>query len=113
MEIGADVFAHEFGLARPDARLAMRRVAHVLCGEYGGQRLYVAKDMQFALDKRDLGIWAAFNGSNVPELAAEHNLTEQQVRNILAYMRKANAGRGCATASFGGLPDANPAGKSI
>lgn len=61
------------------ARMLVERISQRL----GGQLIYVAKRNREALEARNTLICAAFNGRNITELAAEHQITERQVRNIL------------------------------
>jgi Mor family transcriptional regulator len=63
-------------------RLA-RMLAERISQRLGGRLVYVAKRNREALEARNASICAAFNGRNIPELAAEHQITERQVRKIL------------------------------
>lgn len=93
VELGTEVLAQQLGIAPAQAQAAMREVAWRLCREYGGQRLSIPKDTQYPLDQRDDRLYAAFTGNNIAELVAEFDLTEQQVRNILAHKRKREVAR--------------------
>lgn len=88
VEIGAQTLAKQLNIPDGRARAAMREIAHQLCREYGGQSMYVAKDDEFRLNERDRVLWQAYTGSNVPELASQFNLSEVQVRNIIAHVRR-------------------------
>ena len=72
----------------------MREIAHALCAEYGGQMLYMPRDTDFALIRRDLDIAAEHNGTNTAELAKKYQITSRQVYTILAYVRRLRTGRG-------------------
>jgi Mor family transcriptional regulator len=89
IEIGTGEIVRQLAVPETQARVAMREAAHLLCNEYGGQRVYIPQDREYALELRDMQIWHEFNGHNAPELAAQHALTEQQVGNILAHVRRA------------------------
>lgn len=95
VEIGAEVFAkQQLSLPAAQVQAAMREVAHILCREFGGQRLSVPKDIQYPLGLRDTKLCAAFTGANIAELAFDFDLTEQQVRNILAHVRHSRSRSG-------------------
>ena len=93
VEIGTAELAHQLGVPAVQAQVVMRDVAHSICREYGGQRLSVPQDIQHPLEQRDEQIYRAFDGTNYPELAAKHGLTVQQVRNIIAYVRRKEIAR--------------------
>lgn len=88
VDIGTGRLAEDAGLEAGRARFVMREIAHALCLEYGGNEVYVPKDLELQLDKRDLQIWERFKGDNTWQLAAEFGLTERQIRYICAVMRK-------------------------
>lgn len=95
VEIGVGVFAKQrLALPATQVQAAMREVAHTLCREFGGQRLSVPKDIQYPLEQRDTKLFAAFTGANIAELAFDFDLTEQQVRNILAHLRRSRSRSG-------------------
>lgn len=91
VEIGVEVFTSQLDVPTERAKAAMREVAHQLCREYGGQRMSVPQDMQYPLDQRDQELWDAYTGNNIPDLAARFALTDQQVRNIIGYVRQREA----------------------
>jgi Mor family transcriptional regulator len=91
VEIGVDVFGKQLALPATRTRAAMREVAHTLCSEFGGHRLSIPMDIQYPLEQRDAKLSAAFTGNNIAELAADFDLTQQQVRNILAHVRRARS----------------------
>lgn len=88
VEHGVAVLAEQLGLQPQQAQAAMREAAYRFCRDYGGQRVSIPQDIQYPLEQRDAQLWARFNGANVAELAGEFGITEQQVRNILAHMRR-------------------------
>lgn len=77
----------ELGLTEPQAREAMREVAHNLAGEYGGTYMYVPKDREFELTKRDMEIYERLQGGNANDLAIEYRLGVQQIYSINRYVR--------------------------
>lgn len=87
-EIGATMLARDLGIEQAAGETVMRDIAHALATEAGGSYVYVPKDREFQLLKRDLEIWHAHTGNNVPELARAHGISETQVYNILAHMRR-------------------------
>lgn len=93
VEIGARTLAEQLSIPHAQAEMAMRGVAHVLCQEYGGQSIYVAKDTEFDLQLRDLALWQAFSGSNVTDLAVQFGISERQVEYIVAHMRRTESAR--------------------
>ena len=83
VEIGAATLVEQLAVPEQQAREAMREVAHKLANEYGGAFMYVPKDQEFALDKRDLQIFERLErGSNVYDVARDHGLTERQVYSV-------------------------------
>lgn len=88
VEIGSQRLAEDAAVEPGMARAVMREVAHTLCCEYGGNEIYVPKDLELPRDKRDEEIWRRFSGDNTWALAAEFGLTERQIRYICAAMRK-------------------------
>lgn len=53
----------------------------------GGGALYIPRGLNYELSLRDLEIWNKFKGDNIAELAIEYELSQMQVRNILAVAR--------------------------
>lgn len=91
VDIGVAVLSEDLRLDADKVRASMREVAHSFCSEYGGQSLYLPRDFEIALEKRDIKIWESYNGRNSFELSQEFNLTDRQIRFILAMMRKREA----------------------
>lgn len=87
-EIGAAVLVRDLGMDPQRATATMREIAHDLAKEYGGQNVYIGRDLEFDLTKRDMEIYRAHNGRNVPELALRYKLSEVQIYNILAHVRR-------------------------
>lgn len=87
VELGSAAMT-SLGVNAETAREAMRDVAHDWCREHGGQQLYLPRDVDFGLSRRDLEIWEAFSGSNTTALAERHGLTVRQVQSILRRVRR-------------------------
>lgn len=89
VEIGTATLVEQLGVPEKQAREAMREVAHKLASEYGGSFMYVPKDRDFALDKRDLQIHQRLErGSNVYDVARDYGLTERQIYAVYQLVRK-------------------------
>jgi Mor family transcriptional regulator len=82
-----------------DAQAVMRAVAHAVCAANAKCVIYVPGDQQWALIERDISIYRAYQvtcptgarpvtGERVQELAAEHNLTIQQVYNVIRRLHR-------------------------
>ena len=100
MEIGGAHLVAVAGMTAQDATAAMRLIAHQFCERNAKCMLYIPEDLQFGLVERDTKIWAAyqidgpdgtrkFTGARVEQLAAEHELSLQQVYNIIRREGKA------------------------
>lgn len=87
VDLGSRELVEQLTLPEPQARELMREIAHNLARHYGGQFMYCPKDQEFALTKRDMLIFEAFNGSNAHELGEQHNLTVRQIYSIIKYVR--------------------------
>jgi Mor family transcriptional regulator len=64
-------------------------LTEALRDELGGQRMYVTKGRQLTLSRRDMDIYAAFNGRNQHLVARQFNLCEERVRQILRRVQAA------------------------
>lgn len=87
VDLGARALTEHCGLAETQAREAMREIAHNLSREYGGQYMYVPKDQELELTKRDLVIYERLQGGNANDLAKEYGLSVQQIYAINRYVR--------------------------
>ncbi|WP_310460434.1 Mor transcription activator family protein [Sphaerotilus sp.] len=87
VEIGAVRLQEDAGIETDQSRIIMREVAHNFCDEYGGAHVYLPRDVELPLEKRDKAIWDAYTGDNTQELARRFGLTERQVRYIIKLMR--------------------------
>lgn len=57
---------------------------------WGGQLLYIPKDYQANISRRDHQIYAEFNGKNHSELATKYNITTNRIYDIVRQIRKNN-----------------------
>ncbi len=100
MEIGGRHLVATLGMQEQDAQATMRLIAHRFCERNAKCMLYIPEDLQFGLVERDTKIWEAyqldgpdgarkFTGARVEQLAAEHELSIQQVYNIVRREGKA------------------------
>ena len=88
VELGSRALVDKCGMADLQARQAMREIAHELAKEYGGTYMYVPKDQELALNKRDMEIHARLQDGNANELAREFGLSVQQIYSINRYVRE-------------------------
>lgn len=65
-----------------------RNCAHDICARCGGTWLYVAKDAEFDLTKRDREIFERYKGYNMPELVAEYGVTHTRIYQIVAQVKR-------------------------
>ena len=68
------------------ARLAVVQLLH-LAREIGGRAVYLAKGVAVRLSARDRELCGKFRGNNYAQLAAEYDLTEMRVRQIIGAWR--------------------------
>lgn len=85
---GAAVVMQDHGIAIEVAEQAGAAIADLLADNWGGQVITVPKDHAFKLSIRDQEILAAFDGTNLPELAKRCNMTERGVRKLLVRAHK-------------------------
>jgi Mor family transcriptional regulator len=80
------------------ARALATRIAHRLCFEYGRTQMYIPAVIELELTERDAEIYRKygddspnarrFTHARLRELAAEYNLTERHLYNVLALARR-------------------------
>lgn len=92
VELGTRNLVEQCQLPEPQAREAMRQIAHALARNYGGSYMYVPKDSWFALSERDVEIYRRLMGGNANELAREFGLSVQQVYAINRHVRAGRDG---------------------
>ena len=88
VELGTRTLVKQCGLPEAQARESMREIAHNLARNYGGSYMYVPKDSEFQLTKRDLEIYGRMIGGNANELAREFDLSVQQIYSINRHVRE-------------------------
>jgi Mor family transcriptional regulator len=66
-----------------DATELARDCTHDICVEYGGRYMYVVKDVQYDLSKRDREIYNAYNGRNMLQITAKYRITHTRVYQIV------------------------------
>jgi Mor family transcriptional regulator len=88
VDLGAATLVHQCGLTEVQAREAMREIAHNLAREYGGTYMYVPKDQELPMTKRDLAIYEELRSGNVNEVALRHGLSVQQIYAINRHVRE-------------------------
>lgn len=57
---------------------------------FGGETIYIPKTESVVRAGRDRTIYQEFHGTNYRELARKHNLSVQQIRNIVRDQRRKN-----------------------
>lgn len=88
VELGTRTLVEQCSLPESQARESMREIAHNLARNYGGSYMYVPKDSEFQLTKRDLEIYGRMVGGNANELAREYDLSVQQIYSINRHVRE-------------------------
>lgn len=97
--VGSKELTEHFGLPDTQAREVMRQIAHKVCFLNKKCVIYVPEDLDFELSKRDEEIWAdyqtdgpngvrKFDPRRVDQLAQQHDLTTQQIYNIIRLMKR-------------------------
>ena len=88
VELGTRTLVEQCALPESQARESMREIAHDLARNYGGSYMYVPKDSEFQLTRRDLLIYDRMVGGNANELAREYDLSVQQIYAINRHVRE-------------------------
>lgn len=88
VDLGTRTLVEQCSLTEPQARESMREIAHNLARNYGGSYMYVPKDSEFQLTKRDMEIYERMIGGNANELAREFDLSVQQIYSINRHVRE-------------------------
>lgn len=83
----------ELGVDQAKADELARNCAHDICARYGGSFMYVAKDVEFDLTKRDREIFDRYNGINMAELVAEYGITHVRIYQIVAQIKAELVGK--------------------
>ncbi|MBX3589033.1 MAG: Mor transcription activator family protein [Ramlibacter sp.] len=77
----------DVGVLPVQAEEIARDCAHDICAGHGGLFMYVPKDVEFTLTKRDLEIFERYNGRNMPELVEEFGVTHIRIYQIVAKVK--------------------------
>ncbi len=88
-----DDLVQHVGMKPEDAYDTARAVIHRLGKEFGGDQFYLARDMAFPLQERDMEIFRRFNGTNYDHLAREFGLSVMRVRQIVEFVRAAEVAK--------------------
>jgi Mor family transcriptional regulator len=115
VSLGSRELAKLADMPEEEAKTAMTAVANSMCFAWGGQTVYVPQSLELRLTERDERIFLAYKqhgptGSRphsrerVEELAAEFELSDRHVYNIVALATKREQARRQPT-----LPGIDPA----
>ena len=70
-------------MERQQAVEVSKKLSHHLTSNWGGQLIYVPKNLLGRVSERDLKIYKEFNGKNHVELARKYDLTVQHIYRIV------------------------------
>ncbi|WP_373100812.1 MULTISPECIES: Mor transcription activator family protein [Pasteurellaceae] len=68
-------------------------IAHKIAHAWGGEVIYIPRNLILLLNERDRKIWQEFNGFNHRELARKYKVSMQWVYQIVKKMRKEEIAR--------------------
>lgn len=71
----------------PAPELLAHQLTEAVRLELGGRMAYLTKGVRLEASRRAREIQAAFNGRNIPLLAAQHGLSDARVRQILQELQ--------------------------
>jgi len=98
-ELLADMVAHsinvlmDHGISAEIAEQAALALADHMAENWGGQTVCFPKDYFYKLAKRDLLIYAEFNGNNYDVLARKYQMTDRGMRKLLDRVHQREMGR--------------------
>lgn len=75
------------GIEESKAADAARDMVHDICAAHGAGFMYVPRDLEFELTRRDREIYERFVGTNLHELAQEYRLTHVRIYQIVAQVK--------------------------
>ncbi len=75
-------------LKEDDARNFGVDTAKVIAKRWGGQNVYIPKNLAELITERDYKVYQEFNGRNIKELARKFNLSEQWIYSIISRVDK-------------------------
>ena len=87
VEVIARRLLTELGVDKDRSEEIARDCAHDICSRHGGGFMYVPKDLEFELTKRDREIFERFNGANLHELVEQYKVTHTRIYQIVAQVR--------------------------
>lgn len=82
-QVAAQIKAAFPSIAPEKARDVGLRVADYITTNWGGQLIYIPKNVGGRASERDLQIWADFDGRNQIELAQKYGMSVQWIYRIL------------------------------
>lgn len=68
-------------------------IAHKIAHAWGGEVIYIPRNLVLILSERDRQIWREFNGSNHRELARKYDVSMAWIYQIVKKMRKEEIAR--------------------
>lgn len=105
IDCGMRVLIEQGDIAPEKARAMMTEVAKAICFKNAKSNVYIPEARNLENMSRNAGIWQAYQNDGPPpqcnrkfsparaeELAVQHDLSRQQVYNILAEQRRAESG---------------------
>lgn len=78
----------ELGLEEAKAREIARDATNDVTNLYGARYMYVPKNLEYTLSKRDMEIYQSFNGRNIHQLVDKHKVTHTRIYQIVAQVGK-------------------------
>lgn len=73
----------ELKLERRKAAEVAKKVARHITQNWGGQIIYIPKNLLGQISERDMQIYREFSGKNHAQLSRKYNLTVQQIYRIV------------------------------
>ncbi|KAB1440358.1 Mor transcription activator family protein [Pseudodesulfovibrio senegalensis] len=78
----------QLGLSPSKSKEFAQDAAAFLADHWGGQNVYIPKDMAGRICSRDARIYSDFNGANADELARKYGLSYQHIHRIIKKERE-------------------------
>jgi len=82
----AEPVAAKLQVSAEQAREAVFQVCEIIRKDWAGENLYLPKGLAHDINKRDLEMYEAFNGTNHSQLGKRFNLTTRQVYERIALV---------------------------
>ena len=86
----ADQIGERLAAINPDIKNPVDigiKVADHIAHHWGGQSLYIPKNLHSKLSNRNQEIWSEYNGRNTKHLCKKFKLSEQRIYQILSAIR--------------------------